>query len=50
MSSGIMLEMGKGFNASVGLLGQDIGDLLLQACKRIVRYPTPAYGAARPTG
>src|SRR5690348_16573200 len=36
MSSGILLEMGKGFNASVGVLGQDLGDLLLQACKRKV--------------
>ena len=36
MTSGIILEMGKGFNASVGILGQDIGTLLLDACKRKV--------------
>lgn len=34
LRSGLLLEMGKGFLAAQGLLGQDLGDLLQEACKR----------------
>ena len=36
MSSGLLLEMGKGFHASVGVIGKDIGELVNSACRRKV--------------
>ncbi|KAF2453365.1 hypothetical protein BDY21DRAFT_374931 [Lineolata rhizophorae] len=30
----MLLEMGKGFRATPGLLGHDLGDLVMQACRR----------------
>lgn len=45
MSTGILLEMGKGFHASVGVLGEDIGDLVNAACKRKVY--TSSVGVTR---
>lgn len=35
--SGAVLGMGKGFFASQGVLGQDLGELIMQACRRKVR-------------
>lgn len=37
-SSGAVLGMGKGFSASQGVLGQDLGELIMQACRRKVCY------------
>lgn len=36
LRSGLLQEMGKGFLAAYGLIGQDLGDLLQDACKRRV--------------
>jgi hypothetical protein len=34
--SGRLLEMGKGFAAASGVLGQNLGDLITNACKKRV--------------
>jgi hypothetical protein len=33
-----MLDMGKDFSANEGLIGQDLGDLVMGACMKKVRY------------
>jgi hypothetical protein len=37
--SGILLEMGKGFRATNGILGEDIGELIMRACTKRVCIP-----------
>ena len=34
--SGTLLEMGKGFHAVHGVLGRDLGELVMDACRRRV--------------
>jgi hexokinase len=34
MGSGLMIHMGKGFHCSNGTVGQELGDLLIQSCRK----------------
>lgn len=34
MGSGLMIHMGKGFHCSNGIVGQELGDLLIQSCRK----------------
>lgn len=46
LRSGLLMEMGKGFQANHGLMGQDLGDLLQEACEQRVsdqRLPVPNH-------
>jgi hypothetical protein len=35
--SGTLIDMGKGFCAPIGVKGQDIGELIMRACRKKVR-------------
>ena len=41
-SGALLGMMGKGFNASRGILGQDLGELIMRACRRKVSLPPNA--------
>ncbi len=48
--SAALLGMGKGFLAADDVLGQDLGDLIMRACKRWVAIPDPHSTVLRADG